>query len=400
MRKGINNNKLNKYIIMTKTLVIILGETRASELTFDNFKKNVIDELQADLCLCIGVKPTYDYDNPFYKLAKYKFLYNEPDDFGDAFEYANSIISQNKPKYECLRNINALYGKLQNPQQSTKNITYYGNNENIINVEHFTDDEVIIHTKDFYNDLWKNQVYGIKNSENNNLVNQQNVITYKKKLHWREFLKIKDQIFGGIKDPVNQHTGSGGILIFFRWFLLKSLVDNDLINNYDRFVITRSDFIYQLPHPKVEYMNENCIWIPDCEYYGGYTDRHAVLSKTNIEPYLNILNNLILKSNEYFIKMTNKNHTWWNLEQIILLNLEQNNVLSLVKEFPYIMYAVRNINGTTRWEEGTYANSLGYYIKYTTEYNKSMYYKNVFEKSGITIDEFYKEYICIKKNTI
>ena len=104
---------------MSKTLVIILSETRASELTFDSFKKNVLDELNADLCLCIGVKPDYDYNNPFYQTAKYKFVYDEPDDYGDAFEYAYNTISQNKPKYECLYNVNALYGKIQVPEQST-----------------------------------------------------------------------------------------------------------------------------------------------------------------------------------------------------------------------------------------------------------------------------------------
>ena len=87
---------------MSKTLVIILNETVEHELTFDNFKKNVIDELNADLCLCIGVKMDYDYNNPFYQLAKYTFTYNEPNDFGDAFDYAYNIISQNKSKYECL----------------------------------------------------------------------------------------------------------------------------------------------------------------------------------------------------------------------------------------------------------------------------------------------------------
>ena len=76
---------------MASTLVIILSETRASELTFDNFKKNVIDELNADLCVCIGVKPDYDYENPYYKLAKFRFLYDEPDDYGDAFDYAYII---------------------------------------------------------------------------------------------------------------------------------------------------------------------------------------------------------------------------------------------------------------------------------------------------------------------
>ena len=373
---------------MSKTLVIILSETRASELTFDNFKKNVIDELNADLCVCIGVKPDYNYDDPYYKLANYKFVYNEPEDYGDAFEYAYNIISLNKPKYEKLENINSLYGKIQKPLQSNDNITYHGTNEtNILNFENFNDDEIVIHTNDFQEKLWKNQVYGIKNSDNNNFINQTNVITYKKHLYWREFLKIQNQFLGGIKDKYNQHPGSAGILIFFRWFLLKNLIDNDLINKYDKFIITRSDFIYQLPHPKVELMNEKCMWIPDCEQYGGYTDRHVILSKNNIEPYLNILNNFVLKSNDYFIKM--KNYHEWNLEKLIKFNLDQQN--SSVKLFPYIMYSIRNKNGTTRWSVGQYSNKLGYFIKYQSEYDKSSLYKSNFEKSKLSIYEFYKD---------
>lgn len=370
-----------------KTLVIILSETRASELTFDNIKQNVIDELNADLCLCIGVKSDYNYDNPFYNMAKYKFTYNEPDDFGDAFEYAYNEISKNKPKYECLKNVNSIYGKLKTPRDLNENIIFNGICEdNLINFENLTYDEVVIHTKDFSNNIWRNHVYGIKRSDNNFVI-QKNVNTFKKPLYWREFLKIKDQFLGGIKDTYNQHPGSAGILIFFRWFLLKNLIDNNLINEYDRFVITRSDFIYQLPHPKLELLNETNIWIPDCENYGGYTDRHVILSKNTIVPYLNILNNIVVRSNEYFMKM--KNFHEWNLEKIIKFNLEQNNVLHLVKEFPYIMYSVRNINGTTRWSVGNYSNELGYYIKYQSEYDKSSYYKNKYKKSNLHINNFY-----------
>ena len=380
---------------MSKTLVIILCETRAHELTFNNFKTNVIDVLNADLCLCIGIKPDYNYDNSFYNLAKYKFLYNEPDDFGDAFEYAYNILNKDRSKYEKLENINCLNGKLQNPKQTTDNINYYGNNEDINNYDNFNDDEIVIHTKDFSNELWRNQIHGIIKSDNNNFIKSENIITYKKPLYWREFLKIKDQILGGIKDNNNQHSGSAGILIFFRWFLLKNLIDNNLINEYDRFIITRSDFIYQLPHPKVDLMNENCIWIPDSEHYGGYTDRHVVLSKNNIAYYLNIFNNFVLRSNEYFMKMNNKYD--WNLEQLIKFHLEQNNVLHIVKEFPYVMYSVRNINGSTRWSKGEYSNILGYYIKYQTEYDKSSYYKNEFKKSSLSIDNFYNKFIYIPK---
>ncbi len=323
---------------MAKTLIIILSETREHELTFKNFKKNVLDELNADLCICIGVNPDYDYSNPFYKLAKYKFTYDEPSDFGDAFDYAYNIISLNRNKYEYIKNV--------------------------------------IISKNIKINLLQTKIY------------RKRMNIYKKPLHWRKFLEIKDQLLGGIKDKNHEHPGSAGILIFFRWFLLKNLIDNDIINKYDRFIITRSDFIYQLPHPKVELMNENNIWIPDSEHYEGYTDRHVILSKNNIELYLNILNNMVLRSNEYFMKMKNKEN--WNLEQLIKFHLKQNSVLHLVKEFPYIMYSVRSENGKTRWSKGEYSNKLGYHIKYHSEYEKSNNYKNEFEKSKLSINEFYK----------
>jgi hypothetical protein len=375
-----------------KTLVIILNDTRSHELTYNNFKKNVIDELNADLCLCIGVKPDYDYNNPFYKLAKYKFTYNEPDDYADAFDYAYNLIK--KPKYEFLNNINALHSKIQCPRISNDNITYYGDIEsNIykINNDMFDDDEIIITTNNYSNDDWKNQIYGIKNSDNNNLIKEENIITLKKPLHWREFLKIKDQFLGGIKDINHQHPGSGAVQIFYRWFLLKNLIDNNLINEYDRFIVTRSDYMYKLPFPKVEKMNINNIWIPDEEHYHGYTDRCVILSKTNIISYLDILNNIILKSNEYFMNMKNKND--WNIEQLIKFHLEKNNLIHLVKEFPYIMYTCRLLTTPTRWTSTNpdYFDTLGNYVKYISEYNKSDEYLYKYIHSGLTIDEFYKD---------
>jgi hypothetical protein len=88
-----------------------------------------------------------------------------------------------------------------------------------------------------------------------------------------------------------------------------------------------------------------------------------------------------------------KEKTDWNLEQLIKFNLEQNTVLHLVKEFPYVMYSVRSPNGSTRWKVGSYSKQYGYFIKYETEYEKSGYYKTLFEKSGLNIDDFYKKYL-------
>lgn len=70
------------------------------------------------------------------------------------------------------------------------------------------------------NELWKNELSTIENNLND-FVHKDDVIIFKKHLNWREFLKIKDQFLGGIKDEYNQHPGSAGILIFFRWFFVE-----------------------------------------------------------------------------------------------------------------------------------------------------------------------------------
>jgi hypothetical protein len=388
---------------MSKTLVIILSETRAQELTFNNFKKNVIDELNADLCLCIGVKSDYDYNNPFYNLAKYKFLYDETDDFGDAFDYAYNILSKDLPKYEKIENVNFLHGKINDPQKTTDSITYYGTNDNIINTLVSSDEEIVVHhTKNFNKEFWKNQIYGSNEKLSKNFVKEDNVITYKKPIHWREFTQLPFHGWG-VKGSIMEKPVSSGILVFFRWFLLKNLIEQGLIDKYDRFIITRSDYIYQLPHPKVEYMNDRNIWIPDSEHYSGYTDRHAVLSRKNIVQYLNIFNNFVFRSNEYFYALKNI-QSWpnyvnnfpyihsgtFNLEQLIVFHLKQNNVFHLVQEFPYVMHTVRNLDGKSNFSAWEFLHEDGYYVKYPSEYNKATDYKKEFENSGLTIDEFYK----------
>ena len=386
-----------------KTLVIVLSETRAHELTFENFKSNVIDVLDADLCVCIGTKPDYDVNNPFFQLAKYKFTYNEPDNFVDAFEDAYNEICKDRIKYERMEGMNGLYGKISSPKVSEGNVTYYDIKasdfeEDIIkNPEKYNDEEYVVHTNEFPGEGWSNQVYGSKD-KSRNVKLEEHINTYRKPLYWGEFLNIEDQFLGGVEhDNYPSHEGSGGILIFFRWFLLKNLIENDLINKYDRFVITRSDFIYQLPHPKLSLLDKNYVWIPDCEYYEGYTDRHVILSPQHVVPYLNIFNNFVLKSNQYFTKMTNANQ-YWNLEKLIKFHMCQTNILSKVQPIPYVMYSVRSENGSCRWGHGKYSEEHGYCIKYKSEYEQSNYYKNEFSiccgyDDNYSIDDFYHGYI-------
>lgn len=268
---------------MVKTLVIILSETRAHELTFENFKKNVIDELNADLCLCIGVKPDYDYENPFYKLAKYRFLYDEDNDksFAKSVEYSYQE-TPNKPEYE-----NGIPAK-----------------------------------------------------------------------HYKEFLKLKWRFgFDNIENDDPEHFSnfiiSTYIHVFFLWFLQKNMRDADLISKYDRFLILRSDYMYALPFPKMEILDERYVWIPDWEDYGGLCDRSVVLSRCHFEKYIRILECFYKKSNHYYSII--ENSYYWNMERVLRAHLEEEELFWSVRRYPYISYAVRNVNGPTRWSEGVFS---------------------------------------------
>ncbi len=138
-------------------------------------------------------------------------------------------------------------------------------------------------------------------------------------------------------------------------------------------------------------MDPQYIWIPDCEQYGGYTDRHVVLSKENIHHYLNIFENMVVHSDDYYFQMNSKNNSAWNLEQLIKFNFDYNKVSDKVKEFPYVMYTVRNINGPTRWSGGVFNKELNYYVKYQSEFVKSNQYLTKYINSNISDpDIFYQ----------
>ncbi len=374
-----------------KTLVIILSETRAHELTYKNFEEKLLKPLNADLCVCIGINDNYDTNNPFYQNAKYKFTINEDDNFREHMENAFEEILNDNEEELIYKNINIF-----------KNIKDLNNDPLIEKVDknEINDESIqgiyVSFKKNYKNPNYAGNAYKLKNIDdidNLSFDNDDNVKTiFKDKLHWSQFLKIKDQFLGGIKDENHQHPGSAGILIFFRWFLLKNLLENDLIEKYDRFIITRSDYIYRIEHPKNNYFDENYLYIPDGENYGGFTDRHVVLSKNNIIEYLNIFNNMVNRSFEYYLSMKHKND--WNLEQLIKFHLEKNNLIDTVKSMPYIMYSVRPKDGTTRWAKGNFDEKLGYFIKYPSEFEKSKNYENEFKnKYSNNIDSFYSDKI-------
>ena len=260
-------------------LVIVLSETRAHEHTFELFKKNLLDIMKADLCLCVANNHREDKNNPFYQHAKHVWIYDEPDDWGDAFD-----------------------------------------------------------------DIQKSK--GLQNN-------------------WRKLLEIKENWLGGVKG-VEEHPGSAGILLFFRLFLKESIIKHEVLDKYDRFIITRSDFMHRIPHVPLKFLDPQHVWIPYGEGYGGYTDRHIIAQRNDILNVLSISDRIIADPQELYSEMAFSNR--WNLERFIKFSFTQLGLVSKIKRFPYTMYSVRSLGGHTRWSSGDLKENLGYYIKYQSEY--------------------------------
>lgn len=396
-----------------KTLVIVLAETRAWEKTFDNIKHNVITPLGADLCVCIGVKPDYNYENPFYRTAKYRFTYDEPDDWADAFNYAETVERNSAKKVKIItpsdaptyasetdehvfinnKDTNAIWGKIKYWSESSEDIDFLGRyptedkileDEKVLAKKY---QEIVFHTADYIDPAWRYCAYGVKRGSSSTTapVQQYGINTLchhsapsaSPAASWRRFLKIKSQFLGGIKDAEDEHPGSAAILIFFRWFLWKNLVESGAINEYDRFIITRSDYIWRLEHPRLELLDAGKIWVPNCETYEGITDRHTVISRAHMEQYCGLLRAMLdNRSDEYFNKMmeiSRRRH--FNLEKFILFHL---NECSIAHDFfPYVMFTIRPKNVSTRWSAGTvYCEKGEYFIKYPSEDKCSQHYVN------------------------
>ena len=67
-----------------KTLICVLGQTRAQDITWESFNKYLLESLGADLALCVAEKK--NKNNHMYKNAKYIWKYKDSADYTEYFE--------------------------------------------------------------------------------------------------------------------------------------------------------------------------------------------------------------------------------------------------------------------------------------------------------------------------
>lgn len=258
-----------------KTLVILIGNSRGTEVAWKSLLNHVLDPLEADLALVFG---NNEKTNILYERAKYIKLIDEYDDWSTAIDY---IMDQS-------------------------------------NIQPF----------DWKSTLIRNKISGL---------------------------------WGGIRCDNQMLAGSGAIIFILRYFVIQMINEHNLLDKYDRFIVSRSDHYYMF----TDYLNydNELIWIPNGEDCGGITDRHIICSNKHIIDILNImpwiLQNRIVKSG--------------NPESVLKHYFKSINTLHLINRFDRNMFTVRCDTDQTRWgQNGIYLPDLGVYTKYTKEYHDTI----------------------------
>jgi hypothetical protein len=283
---------------MERVLVCLLGATRAHELTFPSFKRQVLDELNGDLALALTIDDQYNYANPFWQHAKYRWTGPDFSDYLEGFELAQR---------------------------------------------------------------WLCQQYKIPAPD------------------WRSMLRLKGNWQARIASP-DPRPGNASILFFIRWLLLNGLQQDNVLDRYDRFVITRSDFVWLCPHPPLSVLDKDAIWFPDGEKYGGLTDRHLVVSRADVVNCLNIIEDILLQPIELYEEMKDlPMPNGWNIEQFLQHHLCRKGLLHKVKLFPYVMYLARSVrdDGSRTWSLGRYEPAVGHFVKYEEEFHTANAYATI-----------------------
>ena len=270
-----------------RTLVIILGQLRAAQLTWNNFKENVLDQLGADLAVCVPDNSFFDFTNPFYVSARYRWLVPDATDFAAIFDRIQYLLGS---------------------------------------------------TED-----------------------------------WRVLCDVRGSWLGKIQQ--SNQPGAAAVLFVLRWFMLNNIQAAGLAGVYDRFIITRSDFYYLCPHPPLEYLDNNNLWFPDGEDYGGLCDRHLVVSVADLFTSCNLIEELLIRPQEMRSLMIKRSN--WNIEQVIAMHFSRKNLMSKVKRFPYIMFLVRVPEDPTAWAAGEYIADVNMIVKYPSELKKAARYRSL-----------------------
>tara|TARA_B100000989_G_scaffold272823_1_gene230523 strand:- start:2686 stop:3540 length:855 start_codon:yes stop_codon:yes gene_type:complete len=183
---------------------------------------------------------------------------------------------------------------------------------------------------------------------------------FEKNFSHRLFEIYKNNEIEGLGGGIKNFRGSGAIIFAFRHFL-KSNFKKELLN-YDRIILTRSDFYYIDFHP---ILKNDYFYIIEGERYGGLSDRHHIFPSSMIDDVLNI-NEYLDSENKYNYLISKK----LNPERALYEYYKDNGLIKNIRFCKRVQFIVALENESKRWSytKGYMFNSRSLLIKYQKEY--------------------------------
>lgn len=183
---------------------------------------------------------------------------------------------------------------------------------------------------------------------------------------WEKSLMIG--VHNGVTGGIDNHEGSGSIIFAFRHFIKNNC--KNILLEYDRIILTRSDFYYAYKH---QILSNDYFWIPEGEDYGGKCDRHHIFPSNMIDNVLGIVE--FLDSEEGYNKLLKLTHPYTNSEGFLETYFATSGVLKKIKRYPRVNFTVATKDDTTRWRvaKNELPEHSDLLLKYPSEYEDCMF---------------------------
>jgi len=185
----------------------------------------------------------------------------------------------------------------------------------------------------------------------------------------------------GLAGGIDDCQGSGAVIFALRHMLLSNY--KDILQQYDRIILTRSDFYYIDDHPDVDI---NRFHITEGEDHMGLGDRHHIFNKDMIENALSILPFLENNLEKYAPAVENRTNPpplcnpsfRINPEVALKLFFESNGMIELLNRCKRVQFTVKLPDDQTRWSSGfKWNDNEELLLKYPAEYELAMHNKNL-----------------------
>jgi hypothetical protein len=185
---------------------------------------------------------------------------------------------------------------------------------------------------------------------------------------WRQHILPQANDKWGTWGGVGDKPGSGAVIFMIRWYVAKFLVEENLLDKYDRFVLTRSDHYFGCAHD-LSLLDNQYMWIPWGEDYKfGITDRHLVCNRDQILKALDIYPPIVRHPEKY----ASPQFADLNPEQLLRARWEQEQLWPWVRRFDRVMFTCAVEGDKTRWTEMSAAEvKEGVFLKYEFEYEET-----------------------------